>query len=192
MSESGSASRRAAIQDQPDGLHVTIPREFSPLGTLLLAMGFALFYWNGSWVITDIRGADRSYPDFIFLVIWLAVLTMIARAILWSMFGRERIIVDGEYLKIRREILHVGITHSFELAKVQALRVFVSIGFRIPILNPEGKKTLGVYLMSPDHRGSIIFEYKSKVRAFGIDLPEDEARRIIQRMEQHCATLRLQ
>ena len=157
-----------------------------------MASGFALIYLDGRWIIDDIRSADRSYLDFIALVIWIAILSLILRAVSWSIWGCERIVIDGKILTIRREVLSLGLTRKFELAQVEGLRIFNSKGFRIPILNPKGKKTLGLYLMSPDHRGTIVFECKSKTYAFGIDLTEEEARRVVQRMEQFCPPLRLQ
>ena len=139
-------SGRATIEDKPDGLHITIPREFNPLGTLVLALGFVLIFWQGSWIVSDIRSPDRSYPDFISMVIWLAVLCLILRAVLWSIWGRERIVLHEKNLSIRREILSLGTTQKFELAQVEGLRFFASKGFRIPILNPQGEKALGLYL----------------------------------------------
>ena len=189
MPQSGSATWRAKVEERPEGLNVTIPREFNPLGTILLSSCFAIIYLQGRWIIDDIRSAVRSYPDFIALVIWLAILALILRAVLWSIWGLERIFVDGKILTIRREILALGMTRAFELAKVDGLRIFVSKGFRVPILNPQGKKALGLYLMSPDHRGTIVFEYKAKTYAFGIDLPEEEARRVIKQMEQYSPSL---
>jgi len=174
-----SGSSRVTIQDTPDGLDISIPSKFNPNLSVALTLWFVYNYMIGRWIISDLRGDEASYLDLVAVVLWLAVLYWIARAILWSIRGREKIYVRGRSFELRFEMPGIGRTSSFDLSEVEGLRIFP----------PTRYRPLFLFAMFPDHRGRIIFDDQKKVHAFGVDLSETEAERVIQRINEYRSTL---
>lgn len=172
-----TGSDRVTIQDSPDELNILIPAKFNLNLCIMLAVGFVLIYIQGRWIISDLRGDEISYLDLIPTVLWLAALYWIVRAVLWSVRGREKISLNESSLKIRFEMPGISRTFTFNISDVEGLRTFAPSA-------PSGSRPLGLFIMFPDHRGRIVFDYKKKIHAFGVDLTEKDASRVIQRMEE--------
>lgn len=106
---------------------------------------------------------------------WLAFCYFIGRAILWTVAGCEKISSRAQTMTLRFEMPGVGRVLSFDLAKMDAFRIF-----RRPAV-----RHLGLFMMHPDHRGRIVFDYNGKVHAFGVDLSQSEAERVIRCIQKY-------
>src|SRR6185437_12409166 len=156
-----SGSSRVTIQDAPDGLTISIPVKFDSSVMILLILLFAL---NVAFLVSSLREQD------FFAILWASVVFLSARAMLWNVRGCEKILVDSQTLKLRFEMPGMTTTSSFDLSDVDTLRTF------------DGVRRLFTLMMLPNQRGTIIFDYKEKkIRAFGADLAQSEAERVIQR-----------
>lgn len=165
-----SGSSRVTIQDAPDGLTVSIPAKFDSNVMILLILLFAL---NVAFLVSSLREQD------FFAILWASVVFLSARAMLWNVRGCEKILVDAQTLKLRFEMPGMTTTSSFDLSDVDTLRTF----------EHRGVRRLFTFMMLPNQRGTIIFDYKGEIHAFGADLAQREAERVIQRINEYRSTV---
>jgi hypothetical protein len=162
---------RITMQDTPNGLNISIPAKFDLHVMVLTLLVFGL---NVVFLVASLRDKD------FFAILWAAVAFLCVRAMLWNTRGCERISVDGRTLTVRFEMPGIRETSSFDLSDVDTFRTFESRGVR----------RLFTFMMLPNQRGRIIFDYKGKIQAFGADLSLAEAEGIIRRIEQYSSTKR--
>ena len=165
-----SGSSRVTIQDAPDGLTISIPAKFDSNVMILLILLFTL---NVAFLVSSLREQD------FFAIFWASVVFLSARAMLWNVRGCEKILVDSQTLRLRFEMPGMTTTSSFDLSDVDTLRTF----------QHRGVRRLFTSMMLPNQRGTIIFDYKGKIHAFGADLAQSEAERVIQRINEYRSTL---
>lgn len=97
---------------------------------------------------------------------WLYVLYRF----LWYAVGRERFIVTRDMVRVRREILGIGIAHSYEREKIRNIRAG---RFDYSVIYPSwGRMFIG------HGDGEILIETFSGIHAYGRGLEEDEARKL--------------
>ena|SRR5690348_15800467 len=150
----------------PDELDISIRSNRDVHLVVFLLLAFALNFW---FLISALRSED------LFTFVWLPVCYFIGRAILWTVAGCEKISFRAQTTTLRFEMPGVGRVLSFDLAKVDAFRIF----------KRPAVQRLGLFMMYPDHRGRIVFDYNGKVHAFGVDLSQTEAERVIQCIRQY-------
>ena len=162
MSDSG----RVTMHDGQDGLDISIRSGRDPnlVVFLLLALAF-----NFSLLVPALRSKD------LFSIVWLAFCYFIARAILWTVCGCEEISLRGRTMTLKFKMPGVGRVSRFDLSNVDAFRIF----------KPPALQYLGLFMMYPDHRGKIVFDYHGKAHAFAVDLPQLEAEQVIRRIKQY-------
>src|SRR2546426_280129 len=121
---------RATIEDGPDGFHITIP------GARRRFLSLFLLAWLGGWFfgernafseLTTGAAAERGFLTF-WLVGWTLGGLAVAYLILWTTFGRERLILRPDSLLLRREILGFGRNRSYDIRYVKDLRVASAAG----------------------------------------------------------------
>jgi len=121
---------RATIEDGPDGFHITIP------GARRRFLSLFLLAWLGGWFfgernafseLTTGAAAERGFLTF-WLVGWTLGGLAVAYLILWTTFGRERLILRPDSLLLRREILGFGRNRAYDIRYVKDLRVAPAAG----------------------------------------------------------------
>jgi hypothetical protein len=160
-------SGRVTMHDGPDGLDIFIRSKRDANLVVFLVLGFAAYFWL-------LFEALRS-KDLLSIFVQFAFSYFMARAVLWTAVGCERISLCGKSLTVRFQMPGVSRTSSFDLSNVDGFRIF-----KRPVV-----QRLGLFMMYPDHRGRIIFDYNGKVHAFGVDLPQIEAEQVIRRIKQY-------
>ena len=161
-----SDSGRVTIHGSPEELDISI---HSNRDTNLVVFLLGAFAFNLLLFISALRSKDLSG------ILWFAFCCFIARAILWTLWGREEISLRGRTMTLQFKMPGVGRASRFDLSNVDAFRIF----------KPPVRQYLGLFMMYPDHRGRIIFDYNGKAHAFGVDLSQIEAEQVIRRIEQH-------
>ncbi len=164
---------RTLSEDGPGGLQITMPaarRRF-----------FALFLvaWLGGWffgersalreLISGNAGEQRGFLAF-WLVAWTLGGLAAAYAVLWTTFGRERVILRPDALLLRREVLGIGRTRAYDIRYVKDLRLAAPAGafdYR------HGLEFWGF------GGGRIAFDYGAKTVYCAPSLDEAEAKQVV-------------
>src|SRR5215467_5391777 len=116
---------RAAWEDGPDGLQLTIPGPRRPFVTLFLVA------WLGGWffgarsafheLTTNGPGHDSGFLVF-WLVGWTLAGAVIAFTVLWTLFGREQLVLRPDALVLRRKVWGIGRSRTYDIRHVKDLR----------------------------------------------------------------------
>jgi hypothetical protein len=166
---------RAALEHLPGALRITVaPRRRWPAPLILLV-------WLGAWAFGEaaavgqlarLSGTEASPAPLVvvglWLVAWTAAGVAVARALLWMVFGRERVEAGGGRLRIRRSILGLGRTREFPGSDIRDLRVATA---------PAGAAAPGRRRRVGPSDGMVAFEHgEATVRLLpGIDAAEAAA-----------------
>ena len=170
---------RASIEEGPRGLEVVIPARRSWLLTGFLAV------WLCGWAMGEVTVpraffAERAEPAAkMFAAVWLTFWTFgggfVIYTILWSLAGRERLLVTPSSLSIQREVFGMGRVREYGLTDIRDLRT-------APIAyNPAATFRSGLQPWTGGP-GLIAFDYGSATIRFGAGLEEGEARSIVERL----------
>ena len=169
-------SARATIDDTPDGLVVTIParRKWS----MILFLPFWLIVWAIAefGVTYHLFSAKSPMTTNLFLAVWLGGWTagggLAAYAWLWSVFGKEVIVLGQTNFKTKRAIAGFGPAREYDLADMKNLRID-----RRPV-SPYNFATAELF-----GGGKIAFDYGAKTFGFAAGVDEAEARELIRRFK---------
>ena len=117
--------------------------------------------------------------EFFFMLFWFLMWTLgggaVIYQVLWNLVGRERIQIDPEGLRLRREVLGLGKTRFYDLAAVSGLRTALA------------EEALG-----RQPQGRVRFDYGARTVAFGSSLDEAEARLLVMEILQRFPQLGVQ
>ena len=98
---------------------------------------------------------------------------------LWMLVGKERILMGTSVLRLKRDVLGLGPTRTYQLFRVHDLRIATRpVGPRDTAVTPRLARLVG---------GLIAFEYEGKTIRFGSSIDEAEAQMIVERMRQRYA-----
>jgi hypothetical protein len=138
-----------------------------PMGIVLYILGISFFIvlWY-----TD-------PPDFLITLVFLLFIAMLCRLLagsiatyVWISWGFEKIQRQNAFLIIRRELFGKAITNSYEITRIQNLR-----------LTPRDEQYS--YSTSKD-TSRIAFDYNQKKVRFCRSVPNEQAEGIIQKVSQ--------
>lgn len=167
--------RRSTVEDTPDGLQIVIPTKKNWF--LILFLGL----WLCGWLFAEIAAPtaflseETSAPPAIFVILWLGGWT-VAGCIaiylwLWTLVGKEIIVVGDAHLTIKRDVFGYGRLKRYESSSVQDFRLsppqFNSWDFQ------SGLRFWGI------GGGLIAFDYGSSTIRFGNGIEEAEASTIL-------------
>ena len=174
-------SRRSTIHDSPSGLEIVIParRNFFTIAFI----GFWLIGWacGEVFAIRQLFVVGKS-PDFpgLFLLAWLGGWTVgggfAIYAWLWTVVGKERIILRPGTLATKREVLGFGRSREYDLSHVSNVRI--SQQSHNPFDFGSGMRSLGI------GGGMIAFDYGAKTFRFGASIDEVEAEDIVEELKK--------
>lgn len=177
------AKPRASITESSRGLEVVIPprrRWF-----LMLFLGI----WLCGWAVGEVMVSVAVFSPVgevgggeiggrLFLTVWLTAWTVgggfAIYVFLWSLVGRERVLLTSSMLSIKRELFSMGRLREYEIHHVRDLRAAATP------YNPSdfraGLRFWGI------GGGAIAFDHGSATVRFGAALEEGEAKAIVERM----------
>jgi hypothetical protein len=170
---------RSTITGGPEGLEMVIQARRNLLVLLFLGVWLVGWLMGEVTAITQLFSGRGTRPEG-FLLLWLILWTggglFAAYTWLWMLIGKERILMGTSRLHVRRDVLGLGQTQTYEFHKVQNLRVAPQ---------PPGPRDMGVALRLAGLAGGLIaFEYQGKTIRFGAGIDETEARMMVERMKQ--------
>jgi len=157
---------RAQISDERGGLRIVIPpiRKWHPI--LFLSIFIAAWVYGLISIVRQGHNKGGGLP-LPYAVLAMSVgLGLVTYTLFWQVLGREVIIVNGQWLKTRREIGRWGRTHEYMLAQIRDLRAAQG--------NEQPSFSSGM-----SGGTSIAFDYGAKTYRFGRDVDEAEAKEIV-------------
>jgi len=173
---------RVTLSGGPEGLEIVIPAQRNLVVVLFLGV------WLAGWVMGELttladflKGGPRRPEGYVLL--WLTLWTVggvfAVYMWLWMLVGKERILMGTSALRLKRDVLGLGPTRSYELLRVYNLRVATKPASpRDTAVTPRLASLIG---------GLIAFEYEGKTIRFGAALDEAGAQMIVERMRQRYA-----
>ena len=174
--------KRAIVEGGPEGLEIIIPA-----GRNLFAVVF-LGVWLVSWFVGEVTAiaaitSTGNLAADAFLLLWLTFWTIggyfAAYTWLWMLVGKERILMGASTLCVKRDILGLGRTRTYELFRIRELRVVAQADVpRVPRVAFRPWGATG---------GLIAFDYGGKTIRLGGAIEAAEARMIVERMKARFA-----
>jgi len=168
---------RSRVESASGGIEITIPARRNYFALAIVAVWLCVWVFGANGFFSHPQalnhGRTNEIPPF-FLVFWILGVSFAALILLWNLAGRERVVVHSDALSIRREVLGVGWTRSYELRSVKALRVVETIGpmvFGMRQNDPFGFA-----------HGPIAFDYGAKTIRFGTGIEVAEGRYLLSKM----------
>ena len=172
----------ATLQGGPDGLEIVIPARRNVAVLVFLGL------WLTGWAVGELNALTEILSGGIraadlFLLVWLCFWTaggaVACYVWLWTLVGKERILMGTSTLRMSRDILGVGWPRIYPLHAIRNLRM-------VPPRVVPGNRN-AVLRLSGLGGGWIEFEHQARVLRFGASLNETEARMIVERMKQRFA-----
>jgi hypothetical protein len=170
---------RVTLQGGPEGLEIVIPARRN------VAVLIFLGAWLAGWAMGELNAltqilSGRIRAAALFLLLWLLFWTVGGAVAcylwLWTLIGKERILMGTSTLRITRDILGFGWPRVYPLYAIRNLRV-------APLRVVPGNRP-AVFRLSGFGGGRIAFEHQARAIRFGASLDEVEARAIVERMQQ--------
>jgi hypothetical protein len=154
------ANPRAAVAESHEGLEIVVPRPRHVGNAIGTALCFAVVaYVTSGSIFEGATPAARALVTVLFCIVSALV---VLHRLLRGLFGLERIVVSPSTLRIRSEILGVGLRREYRIASVRRLRA--------------------VRQGADDASGALAFDHGSDDVRFAEGLAEDEARSVVDRM----------
>ena len=160
--------------DTIEGLEIVVPARKNATRAVIL------IFWLGGWAwgeVTVVRDLLKGSRNAIFELFWLGAWTtgggLFLFVVLWSLFGREHIVLRGDVLVVRHELLGFARVREYALADVRTLRVAP------PSL--EELRRFGAF--TGIGTGMIAFDYGASTIRFASSVDEPEAARIVDRLK---------
>jgi len=135
-----------------------------------------IFIWMVGWYM-GFTSAIGSFGENAFMTFWLIGWTVgglsAAYFTLWSLFGKEIILIDYQYMTIEKSILGIGTKTRLEITEIRNVRYeFVDTSMFANRRNNMTSFGVGT--------GPIRIDYGLKTFSFGLSVDEAEANYIVE------------
>ena len=162
---------RAKIINNGDSIEIVIPTK----KRILIILFFAA--WLGGWyfgLVNALTSLSKNINNG-FMLFWLAGWSLgglfAITTILWMLFGNKYIKSDSQYLHIKRGILKIGRTKSYEKLHISNLKIIPEDDFSY--FDRGSYKTIFGY-----KTGKLRFDYGHKTITFASMIDNAEAEHI--------------
>jgi hypothetical protein len=134
----------------------------------------------GGYVLTQLFGdysKDERLIMFIYEVFWVYFEWKLINAFLWRKWGVERIKVGKESIQIKKDVRSYGKLKNYFLENVENIQ-------QIQTPTKSFAKVMGNSFWNMTEKG-ISFDYFGKLIAFGIQLNNKDAKKIVKLISAH-------
>lgn len=150
---------------------------------------FWLVFWFFGWVSAASTLFTAPFGVDMFMLIWLTFWSiggvLAFTTLFWLVMGEERVEISYEVFCIKRHILGMGQTKSYDLAYLKDLRV-TSHSTSHSFWNSRRNSNLTTFWKMD---GPITFDYGAKTIRFGDGVDEAEAKQIVKLIQQYFPKL---
>ena len=172
---------RGRFTDTPRGLEFVVPAKRMICRTTVLGFWLCGWAFGEVTVINQLISRGHNGGGW-FLLVWLALWTIggvsALYAFLWSLFGKERVLLSHDRLSIRREVLGLSRAREYRLADIENLRV--SPQSYSPFDFSSSLQFWGI------GGGPIAFDYGASTVRFAASIAESEADSVVNRFSQRA------
>jgi hypothetical protein len=174
------AGSRIEIVPAPTGaeIYILAKRDWGAL--IFLPVWLAFWTFGGvmamKWVVHPGPNTPRAFIS-LWLVGWLLGEVWAGYWWLWIAFGKEIVNVREGALNIKRDVLGYGRNRSYNLGSIENLR---ASGF-FPS-NSYWENSLAQMKLAG---GTVGFDYEGRIRRFGIQLTEPEAKELVRYLKPY-------
>lgn len=169
-----------------DRLRIRIPSRKHWFQTPFLMVW--LVFWFFGWVAAASSLFMNPFGADLFLMIWLTGWSIgggfAMTTLLWLLLGEERLDISYDLFCVKRQILGIGLTKSYELLHIKDLRVTSHPASSFWNSRRNNNLTT-VWKMD----GPITFDYGAKTIRFGDGVDEAEAKQIVKLIQQYFPKL---
>lgn len=177
------AKPKAIVADTSHGLEIVIPAKRNWFLTIFL--GFWLCGWAMGEIMVPLAffSGDLDHAALVFTAVWLVMWTVgggfAIYIFLWSLAGRERVLISPAILSVKRELFGFGRVREYELAHVSDLRsapsTYNPFDFR------SGLQFWGI------GGGTVAFDHGASTVRFGASLEEGEAKSLVETLRSRTS-----
>ena len=182
MAKAALAGRRSTVEDGPEVLEITIPSRINVIKFLFLLVWLGVWAKGEMWAISEIL-FKTDIEGSVFLLFWVTGWTVggcfAIYVIAWMIGGKEKVLLNGDSLSVRRGIFGIGRGKEFTLVHVSNLRVSPVLDSRA---TPASDALSWFLALWGAGGGMIAFDCGGKTYRFGIGLDEVEASVIIEHL----------
>lgn len=171
------------VFNQPEGYRISIPVKSTwlvstPAMFFLGACGMAVLYGIDRFVRYEAM-ATSGIPAVVTVVGMTVGCLCILYWWLWMVAGGETIAADDKTLSVKRDILGIGHTRSYDLLFVRDLRV--------ELIPPTPQTHLTMINWRGGGGCCLAFDYHGEPQYFGIGLFEDEAHALVKAVRRRVS-----
>ena len=182
MSHLETTTTRHKVSEIGNQLSITIPSQKEWFENLLLTLASAMVIKWAADGINVVRNTHYT-PDirgFLLFILWAYMGASTLHAILWTLFGYETVIINGQNILTHRwEILGIKEVKNYKMALVRDLRVA-----QVPV---KGRRS--IYSQRLQRYRVVAFNYGNKTIRIGDNLDEAEAKQIVHILYQHISSI---
>ncbi len=179
MSDVAGPTPRATILDEPDGYQIIAPGTRS----LPLVLFLALWLWGWSagevFAVNALLSDHTPLPAQLFLGLWLLFWTVgglaAMAAVMFQVFGRERLVLAADEIRVRREVFGLGGWKRVPFDRVRGIR---TLGATIPDVARTALKLVGA------GGGGILILTDGRPLRFGFSLGPEECATLVNTLRQ--------
>lgn len=172
-------SRIAVIQEKSNELHISIPSKkywgiviWCIICVVILCYEFVSL-WKSEFSTEVVDQTDGA--DYFFAVILFCFMIILVFFLLWSFFGKETLTVKRTNTTLKKQIFGLGSTRTFYTSRIEKIQ-FNEVKLTLFNRARNTKILLGI-------EGKIKFRYGTKNYAFGMALSDEEAKHVVEKLE---------
>lgn len=169
---------RAKIITDSLGLKVVIPSKKKVFTIFFVPIWLGFWVFGEIMVFTSLFTQDHEIGQRIVMTVWLVFWQLggiwAAYTLLWTLFGRETFVIDGQKLTVMRTIFGLGQKKNYDLSHIKRMRVLEE--------SSETSWFGGQMQVWGMHSGMIGFDYGAKTFRIARAVDAAEAHQIIELM----------
>ena len=145
--------------EENDNLYITIT------GRIEKWMENLIVIWTVAWTACGIIVLTQLFGDYtrevklsfvVYLCFWIYFEYKVIRTLLWRKFGNERILIDDDTIKIKKEMRGYGTAYNYYIENITRLAVIDYSGRNFSKAYGKSFWIVGGETLSFDHKGKVI------------------------------------
>ncbi len=182
MESDGSRTGKATILDEPEGYQIIAPATRSI--PIVIFLGLWLWGWAAGevFVFAQLLNNRTPLPGQLFLAVWLVFWSLggaaALSAVMFQLFGSERLVLASDEIRVRREVFGFGGWKRVPFDRVRGLRAF---GGAIPGPAKPALALAGI------GGGGILVLTDGRPLRFGFSLSPEECASLVNTLRQRHA-----
>ena len=177
------ATGRSIITRTPRGLAIGIPSKRHWFVILFSCFWLCGWLMGELFAISSLMDAFSEPPFSFFILLWLIIWTfggaLVSYMVIWQVFGRELITIEGKVFTYQRMFLGFGRSRSFDIGEMKNIAIHTVSKKEKARLSPNSH-TNAIEVPWGMQSGKIKFDYGLKTLYFASEVDKAEAAHLLQ------------